>query len=204
MRMERGRQHPARGMEDENVRREGRRQVPARGMEDENMRVEGGRKVPAQGMEDERGEGVHHLPAERMDDGSVRRVVRGLEEGEGEDISDRIRPVIPPPDPEAGRGPDIDGWAEIVRVGGWGAMLTEFRLMDEVPEQHKSVWVWAAAEVLRRLHLAKTEDETTLALMWWCFLAQALLRKPSRGKRSGKGLVAKRFNSLGQDKTGGS
>ena len=45
---------------------------------------------------------------------------------------------------------DVDGWADIGRVGAWDAMLSEFSLLDEVPEQHKSVWVWAAAEVLRR------------------------------------------------------
>ena len=128
------------------------------------------------------------------------RELRGTIEGEGEEIEDRIRPVIPAPNPEAGRGPDTDGWAAIGRVGGWDAMLSEVRLLESVPEQHKGVWVWAAAEVLRRLHLAETEEEVARALMWWCFLPQALLRKPqARGGAAGRGVVAKRFNSLGQE-----
>ena len=152
--MEGGQQFPAQGMGDENEVRDGGHQLPAQGMEVGNMRAGGGQQSPAQWMEDGNGrrEGDQQRPAQRMEEENqeVRRgrEVRGLEEGEGEDNSDRIRPVIPPPNPEAGRGPDIDGWATIGRVGAWDAMLTEFCLLDEVPEQHKSVWVWAAAEIL--------------------------------------------------------
>ena len=177
-----GDQHPAQRMEHGAERTEGEGQFPAHGEEDVADRREGGLPLPVQQQADQR------------------REVRGLEEGEGEDITERIRPVIPPANPEAGRGLDIDGWADIGRVGAWDAMLSEFCLLDEVPEQHKSVWVWAAAEVLRKIHLAETEEETTRALMWWCFLPQALLRKPSRGKKEGRGLVAKRFNSLGKER----
>ena len=187
---------------------------PARRMEDSPGRVEG--EQLADNRMDDGHEGVEReqLAANRMDVGQeveggqqhpasqqadARREVRGLNEGEGEDIEDRIRPVIPAPNPEAGRGPDTDGWAAIGRVGGWDAMLSEVRLLESVPEQHKSVWVWAAAEVLRRLHTAETEEEVSLALMWWCFLPQALLRKPqARGGKGGRGIIAKRFNTLGR------
>ena len=52
----------------------------------------------------------------------------------------RIKPVIPPANPEAGREPDTDGWAAIGRVGAWEAMLQEFNMLEEIPEQHKSVF----------------------------------------------------------------
>ena len=189
--MEEGREPPAQVLEARPLSGLEGEQHPAHGMETGPERPEGEERIPAQGMQD-----VQHQAVQR-------REVRGMEEGEGEDITDRIRPVIPPSNPEAGRGMDIDGWTAIGRVGAWDAMLSEFQLLEEVPEQHKSVWVWAAAEVLRRLHLAETEDETTTALMWWCFLPQALLRKPCRGSRAGRGLVAQRFNSLGKDKNWG-
>ena len=202
-RMEEGGQPPAQGMEAGPVRGLEGEQHPAQRMEhgSERMEVEG--QFPAHGMEDvaDRREEGRPIPAQQQ--AEQQREVRGLEEGEGEDITERIRPVIPPANPEAGRGLDVDGWADIGRVGAWDAMLSEFSLLDEVPEQHKLVWVWAAAEVLRRLHLAETEEETTRALMWWCFLPQALLRKPSRGKKEGRGLVAKRFNSLGKERNWG-
>ena len=197
---------PAHRMDDETVRVEGRR-LPA-------QRMDGGQLLPAHRMDDETVPVIvegGQLPAQRMDgglpihgrDGQVWEV-RGLVEGEGEDITDRIRPVIPPPNPEAGSGIDIDGWAAIGRVGAWDAMLAEVQLLEAVPEQHKSVWVWAAAEVLRRLHSAGSEEEITQALMWWCFLPQALLRKPpNRGGRAGRGIIAKRFNTLGQVKNWG-
>ena len=40
--------------------------------------------------------------------------------------------------------------------------------------------------------------ELDQALMWLCFLPQALLRKPVRGGRAGRSLVATRFNNLSQ------
>ena len=193
-------------MDDETVRAEGGC-LPA-------QRMDGGQLLPAHRMDDETVPVIvegGQLPAQRMGgglpihgrDGQVWEV-RGLAEGEGEDITDRIRPVIPPPNPEAGSGIDIDGWAAIGRVGALDAMLAEVQLLEAVPEQHKSVWVWAAAEVLRRLHSAGSEEETTQALMWWCFLPQALLRKPpNRGGRAGRGIIAKIFNTLGQEKNWG-
>ena len=117
---------------------EGGQLLPAQGMDDEMERVVGGQPLPAQGMDDgtERTEGGQQPPAQGTDQG---REVRGLAEGEGEDITDRIRPVIPAPNPMA-----------------WDAMLSEGQLLESVPEQHKTVWVWAAAEILRRLHLAES------------------------------------------------
>ena len=192
---------PANRLEDGHERVEGGHQLPAHRLDDEHATVEGRQQLPAHRQEEQQEveEGGQELPVQ---EGQVREV-RGLGEDEGEDITDRIRPVIPPPNPEAGRGLDIDGWAAIGRVGAWDAMLSEVNLLEAVPEQHKSVWVWAAAEVLRRLQSAGSEEETTQALMWWCFLPQALLRKPSRGGRAGRGIVATRFNTLGQERNWG-
>ena len=44
-------------------------------------------------------------------------------------------------------------------------------------------------EVLRRWEGAVTEVQKDQALMWMMFLPQALLRRPSRGKRAGGGQV---------------
>ena len=77
-------------------------------------------------------------------------------------------------------------------------MLNEFRLLEEIPEQHKSVWVWGMSEILRRL-----EEDPDCALMWFCFLPQALLRKGNRGGKAGRGQVARRFNTLGKGDWGG-
>ena len=52
------------------------------------------------------------------------------------------------------------------------------------------------AKVLRRWREATTEEDITLALSWFLFLPQALLRKPARGGRAGRKEVARRFNYL--------
>ena len=44
--------------------------------------------------------------------------------------------------------------------------------------------------------MATSEYELNLSLMWWFFLPQALLRKPFRGGREGRNMVAKRFNAI--------
>ena len=119
-------------------------------------------------------------------------------EGEQEEIGTRIRPIIPESDPEAGREPDTDGWNAIGRVGAWRSMLNEFRMIEEVPEQHKRVWVWGFSEVLKRM-----EEDEERALMWFCFLPQALLRKAGRGGKAGRGQVARRFNTLAKEDWGG-
>ena len=63
-------------------------------------------------------------------------------------------------------------------------------MLEEIPEQHKSVFVWGVAELLRRME----EDEEGV-LIGFCFLLQALLRRPSRGGKAGRGQVARRFNT---------
>ena len=50
--------------------------------------------------------------------------------------------------------------------------------------------------VLRKWLSANTETEVNLALMWFLFLPQALLRKPVRGGRAGRQMIAKRFNCI--------
>ena len=50
--------------------------------------------------------------------------------------------------------------------------------------------------VLSKVQVAEEGEELNQALMWLMFLPQALLRKPRRGGKAGRGLVAQRFNSL--------
>ncbi len=50
--------------------------------------------------------------------------------------------------------------------------------------------------VLQVIEDADDDQKMMRALKWMCFLPQALLRKPSRGGKSGWGLVAKRFNAV--------
>ena len=118
------------------------------------------------------------LPAQPTQQG---REVRGVDPNQ-EEIGHRIRPVIPEPDQEAGRTPEEDGWKAIGRVGAWRAMLNKFQMLEEVPEQHKGVWVWGFSDILRRM-----EEDEERALMWFCFLPQAPLRKPGREGRQGPG-----------------
>ena len=114
-------------------------------------------------------------------------------------IGHLIRPRIPPANNDEARDidSDSDGWNLIGRVGAWESMLCGFSVLEEVPYQHEEVWVRVWGEVLRRLSSATTEQDTNHALMWLQFLPQALLRKPPRGGRRGRGEVAKRFNVLG-------
>ena len=81
-------------------------------------------------------------------------------------------------------------------VGAWDCMLVKFTMLKEIPAQHEEVWVEAFTKVLQRIEDAADSTEVIRALKWMCFLPQALLRKPSRGGRAGRGLVAKRFNAL--------
>ena len=50
--------------------------------------------------------------------------------------------------------------------------------------------------MLERIQAAESGKELDRALMWLCFLPQALLRQAKRGGKSGRNLVAQRFNSL--------
>ena len=146
-------QLPAPGQEE---RAEGSQQLPSTEQEErldgsshhpstgQERRVEGSLTPPSTGQVERlegsrqglRGEAGQQLPSTGQEVGQEReepglrlpgREVRGLGEGQGEEIGDRIRPVIPEPNPEAGRGLDIDGWTAIARVGAWEAMLSEGR-----------------------------------------------------------------------------
>ena len=114
--------------------------------------------------------------------------------GEQMELADRLQPEIPAPSDIIVE--DSDGWSSIDRLGAWNAFLCEFQVLEEVPAQHKGMWVWAWATVLQRLQAADVGKEQDRALMWLCFLPQALLRKAKRGGRAGRKLVAQRFNSL--------
>ena len=83
-----------------------------------------------------------------------------------------------------------------MRVGGWGALLVEGQVLQEVPVQHKEVWARGFLEVVGRVVEASSAQELDIALMWLLFLPQAVLRQSKRGGRSGRGLVARRFNAL--------
>ena len=120
------------------------------------------------------------------------------EDDEGYDsfIEERIRPTIPQPDLTAARIPDSDGWGLIARLGPMDVFLTSFPALQEVPEQHHQAWVEAVSQVLRRWKAASTEEETNLALFWFLFLPQGLLRRPNRGGRVGRKQTASRFNCI--------
>ena len=84
----------------------------------------------------------------------------------------------------------------IARLGGWGSVLSQFTVLDECPPQYEEAWAAAWEEVLQRREQAGTEQQINNALMWMMFLPQALLRKPTRGGRAGRGQVCKRFQAL--------
>ena len=111
------------------------------------------------------------------------QMVEELEMDEGEQLllGPRVHPTVPPP------GEVAPGWQAIDSLGSWDSFFCKFPVLQEVPEQHKGAWAQAWGE------RAETELETTRALMWLGFLAQALLRKPTRGGRAGRREVAKRF-----------
>ena len=116
-------------------------------------------------------------------------------------LDGRVSPEIPGPrPPEHTEG---DGWEAIDRIGAWDTYLSSFGVMEEVPSQHKASWVYAWGEVLSKEAAAETDIEKERALKWICFLSQALLRKPKRGGKSGRGLVNKRFASLAKSDWGG-
>ena len=119
------------------------------------------------------------------------------------DIAARCRPHIPQGDPTATRAPDSDGWSFIAKLGAYECFLTCFPSLQEVPNQHEEAFAEAVAEVLRRRERAISDLETRLALSWWLFLPQALLRRPNRGGRAGRQQVAKRFACLSRGDWGG-
>ena len=134
------------------------------------------------------------LPAEARQQGQDQQLGGPAQ---GELLQTRVRPEIPGPERMMGDVEvDADGWAVIDCMGAWDCMLVKFAMLQEVPTQHQEVWVEAFSRVLQMIEDADDEQQMTRALKWLCFLPQALLRKPSRGGRSGRGLVAKRFNAV--------
>ena len=157
-------------------------------------RVQGGQLDDQRSQEVGRAQGEHLVEAAR---GGM-----GGEDAEDErvDWESRIDPEVP-----VGQAPDqidMDGWVSIDRVGGWEAFLCEFQVMEYVPRQHSEVWAWAWAEVLKKIKGAEGKD-LDRGLKWLCSLSQLLLRKPRRGGQTGRGNVAKRFNSLSVRKSWG-
>ena len=114
--------------------------------------------------------------------------------GEKRSIQDRIAPDIP--EPSLVDEADAYGWCLIDQVGAWPTMLCEFKVMEDIPCQHKSIWTWAWSYVLERILNAINPCDLNRALMWLLFLPQALLRQPKRGGKSGRNLTAQRFNLL--------
>ena len=140
-------------------------------------------------------------------------VEEGDDEGGGEDeaetdegydsfIEDRSRPPIPQPDPNAQRIPDSDGWSLIAKLGPLESFLSCFPALQEVPDQHKQAWTGAFSRVMRRWKAANTEEKKVLALSWFLFLSQGLLRRPTRGGRAGRKEVAARFNAVTREDWG--
>ena len=81
--------------------------------------------------------------------------------------------------------------------------MSSFPALQEVPDQHEQAWVETFSKVLRKWREANTVLETILALSWFLFLPQALLRRPTRGGRAGRKEVARRFNFVALGDWGG-
>ena len=110
-------------------------------------------------------------------------------------LEGRLHPEVPAP-VDVNVDEDSDGWCQIDQVGAWESFLCEFQVLDEVPAQHRGTWVWAWGLVMQRIQAADSGKELDRALMWLCFLPQALLRQAKRGGKAGRKLVVQRFNSL--------
>ena len=93
-------------------------------------------------------------------------------------------------------GEDSDGWCFIDKIGGWNSYLCQFQVIEEVPAQHRETWTWAFSTILERIDSASSSTELDRGLMWLMFLPQALLRQTKRGGKSGRKMVAQRFNAL--------
>ena len=118
------------------------------------------------------------------------------DEGYDSSMDDRSHPDIPQPNPNLARSLDSDGWRYIAKLGPTTSFLTSFPALQEIPVQHHQTWVEAVALVLQKWSAASTEEETYLALCWFLFLPQGLLRSPYRGGRAGRKEVAKWFNCI--------
>ena len=108
-------------------------------------------------------------------------------------LDDRLDPEVPAP-VDINIEEDTDGWCQIDRGGAWNSFLCEFQVIDEVPAQHRGTWVRAWGVVMQKIQAADSGRELDRALMWLCFLPQALLRQAKRRGKAGRKLVAQRFN----------
>ena len=147
---------------------------------------------------------VGDIHPEDGEDGEVGGGEDDIEENdEGYDsfIEERSRPGTPEPDPAVQR--DADGWNLIAKLGPTASFLSSFPALQEVPDQHEQAWVETFSKVLRKWREANTVLETILALSWFLFLPQALLRRPTRGGRAGRKEVARRFNFVALGDWGG-
>ena len=100
------------------------------------------------------------------------------------ELQGREQPDVP--EPVQADAANLDGWKAIDRLGGWVSFLVEFRMLEEIPEQHKGAWPNAWMEILSRIRDAENDAEKDRALLWLSFLPQALQRKPTRGGRAGR------------------
>ena len=124
-----------------------------------------------------------------------------MEEEKGEDLlslEERTNPEVLGPDPEAGTM-DSDGWDMVRRLGGWGAALCPFTMLEEVPKEQEEVFVSGWEEIMRRLSEAVAGgnvEEIDDALMWVLTYIKSVLRQSSRGGRAGRAQVARRFHAV--------
>ena len=180
--------------------------------EEQRRRANGGRRrVQPVGeqllMDDADDEGVEvaaedQVAVEDADDEGGGEDEAETDEGYDSFIEDRSRPPIPQPDPDAQRLPDSDGWSLISKLGPHESFLSCFPALKEVPDQHKQAWTGAFSRVIRRWKAATTEEAKVLALSWFLFLPQGLLRRPTRGGRFGRNEVASRFNAVTREDWG--
>ena len=146
---------------------------------DEGVDVAAEDHVVVEGGDDEGGgadvEGV-------VNDGVVEDDAAENDEGYDSFIEERSRPATPQPDPTVVR--DADGWNLIAKLGPASSFLSSFPALQEVSDQHQQAWTGAFSRVLRRWRAATTEVDVVLALSWFLFLAQGLLRRPTQGGRA--------------------
>ena len=57
--------------------------------------------------------------------------------GEKRSIGNRLNPEIP--EPKFVQEADAYGWCLIDQVGAWPAFLCEFKVLEDIPGQHKSI-----------------------------------------------------------------
>ena len=154
------------------------------------MRGQDGTPVPPYRYQADVGSSQHLVPSQdisrhQVQDQPTLEVVQGVVDVEGDQdivntaeqmqLAERLFPAAP--EPQEVVETDSDGWSLIDKVGAWNAFLCEYQVLEEVPAQHKRTWVRAWGTVLVRVQAADNGKELDRALMWLCFLPQALLRQ---------------------------